>query len=198
MKFTDGAILFLILMLAFVIPLDGRLQLLMHLQMQKTMYNAILDTAVEDSLRNGVVITGKQVSMNHQMIVRQFERSLQELLVTEISSEHYPVMMITDGNACYFWENNQEKKIVYPELGTREDKINLIRTEMEKRLSKGTALQVSIPYVEAEEWYNTVSDMGFLVIYRNDRGMSLALGNGYEQRIAAGAAYRREIAEEKQ
>lgn len=190
MKHTDFAIIFILIFMSIVIEFDFKMSALHEIQNQRILYNNIFDTAAIDALRNAVVNENGNAEINEELVIRQFFEGLGELVEIDISS--FPVMIITNSKGFAIWDNGIRNEFIYEDPSV-ETKVNKIRTAVEDALNSSTAALyngyrycISIPYVKVSEWYNTISDMGFLVVFQGDTFNNDRMFNRY---IISGASF---------
>lgn len=191
MNHTDFAIIFLIIFISFVVGYDFKMNALREMQNQEELYNNIFDTAVRDALRNGLELIENKVKINEDLVLSQLFEGLNELMKIDITS--FPAIIITNYDGFTIWDNGVRQKIVYYDTKT-ESKINLIKTAVEDAMNCSTAAKyhnlkykISISYNNVSEWYNTISDMGFLIVFQGDTFNNDKLFNRY---IVSGASFK--------
>lgn len=191
MNHTDFAIIFLIIFISLVVGYDFKMNALREMQNQEVLYNNIFDTAVSDALRNGLELTNNKVKINEDLVLSQLFEGLNELMSVNITS--FPAIIITNYDGFTIWDNGERQEIVYNDTKP-ESKINLIKTAVEDALNSSTAAKyndlkykISISYNNISEWYNTISDMGFLIIFQGDTFHNDKLFNRY---IVSGASFK--------
>lgn len=191
MKHTDLAILFLMIFICFVVGFDFKMDALRKIQNQSVLNNNIFDTAVSDALRNGLELTNDKVMINEDLVLTQLFEGLNELMRIDITS--FPAIIITNYDGFTIWNNSERMEFVYDKYET-ESKINLIKKAVEDALNSSTAARynnliykISIPYINVNEWYNTISDMGILIVFQGDTFNNDKLFNRY---IVSGASFK--------
>lgn len=181
MKGTDYCIVFVLLCLTFVLPFELRLSMLSKLQMQKAVYNNIFDTAAMDALTHSYT---RLDSIDAQKAYLFFFREVRETLMVEEGD--FPIVLVTDAAGFQVCAYGQWNKVDC--IGkSREQKIVMLREVLEDALQT----TVSIPYIEAEEWYNTIGDNGMLVVYRSQKKLCRVFQSDYENIIVSAAAVRK-------
>lgn len=191
MKHTDLSIVFLLIFVCLVIEFDFKMNTLRKIQNQGVLYNNIFDTAVNDSLRNGLELINTTVSINEELVIQQFFEGLNHLM--SIDNTSFPVIMITNKEGFTIWDNGVKRECVYGSF-TRESKVALIQSQVEKALNSSSTAKynnltyrISIPYIDFNEWYNTISDMGLFIIFQGNTFQNNKLYNRF---IISGASYK--------
>ena len=191
MKHTDLAILFFVIFLSFITEYDFKMNALCEIQNQGMIYNNIFDTAVSDALRNGLELKNNEIRINEELVTKQLLEGLNELMTIDMTA--FPAMIITNDEGFTVWNNGVRSEVIYAD-SQLETKINAIKKAVEEALNSSTAAKynkleytISIPYCDVNEWYNTISDLGFLVVFQGDTFHNDKLFNRY---IVSGASFK--------
>lgn len=190
MKHTDFALIFMMIFLSIIIEYDFKIKSLHEISNQGIIYNNIFDTAVTDALRNGLKTEGAEPVINEELVMKQLFDGLNELIEIDMSS--FPAIIITNSRGFIIWNNGERNELIY-EDSTIETKISQIKTAVEDALNSSTAAiyngftyTISIPYANANEWYNTISDLGILIVYQGNTYNNDKMFNRY---IVSGASF---------
>lgn len=189
MKLTDFANVFIMLMIAAVIQFELQLDMLSCMQYRKILLNNIFDTAAQDSISLSFVVDKNNSYIEHK---KAFELFFDEVKRTiDVGEEDFPVMLVTDDEGFWVRHGGEDKWHNYSDASDRLQKTADIRNAVEKILnsfSDYSAVTISIPMIEAEEWYNTVSDCGILTIYAVNMKKYKRSESGFGGYIVSGAA----------
>lgn len=188
MKYTDFAILFIALSICFVVPLELRSRLLERMMSQKIIYNNIFDTAVMDALQESYWIDSSEAYIDHEKLIYYLERNIKECLSGFDTNK--ALILITREDGFYYRYKAVTEFVQYEDVMNYEDKINLLRDNIEKNIN----LMVSIPYIENEEWYNTVAADSILFVYIDDKMSRNKISFEYDNIYVSGARVRKRIA----
>lgn len=190
MKGTDFAIVFLMFFIPFAVLFDFRLSMTAGLYQQKIMLNNIFDTAAEDAVYKSFTVEGDNAYIDYSKASKAFIAQAQK--VVDVDGDDFPVMLVTHKDG--FWIGEEDNTGLswhpYQKSQNRQEKIEMIREEVERKLNTGNDndVTVSIPVIEAQEWYNTVTDCGMLVIYKQKKSRMKPLGSRYTNYIVSGAS----------
>jgi hypothetical protein len=174
MKYTDMVLVFLMLLVCGVLPVDYRLKVLERQQLVDINYDRLFDTAVYDSVERNYELDGMVGSINPDGAWKTLVTGLGENM--RVSTDSFVMAAVIEDDG--FWLRDGDGFLWEAFEGLdRESRILQFGGVLEERINERVAMKggsdmyyVTFPLERADDWYNTMPEKGMFVVYDSGIG----------------------------